>query len=338
VVLVAANPAPPTVPLPARAEGADLVLAGPPANRDQRRAWEELLTPRSVHAVRTDSVDHDLRPLAARIAGRSVGLVLGGGGARAFCHLGVVEELEAAGITIDRFAGTSMGSIVAALLASGLNAAATDAHIYEYFVRHNPIGDYTMPRSGLIRGQRTMSALRSAYGEKLVEELPKQFRCVSVDLVARRAIVHRRGLLSDVVGCSLRIPGVYAPKIYDGTLHVDGGVLNNLPVDTLADGEGPLIAVSIISRAEPDPGSGSPGARVPRVPGIVDTLMRTITIGSGMASAAAMARADVVIQPDTSSVGFLEFHQIDRAREAGRIAARAALPQILKLRTVKHGS
>jgi predicted acylesterase/phospholipase RssA len=163
--------------------------------------------------------------------------------------------------------------------------------------------------------------------------LPKQFRCVSVDLIARRAVVHRRGPLVDVVGCSLRLPGVYAPKIYDGTLHVDGGVLNNLPVDALAGSEGPVIAVSIISRASPN-GSGVQGARVPRVPGVVDTLMRTMTIGSGAAAAAAMARAHVVIQPDTSSVGLLEFHQIDRAREAGRIAARAALAQIRELQTL----
>lgn len=73
------------------------------------------------------------------------------------------------------------------------------------------------------------------------------------------------------------------------------------------------------------------------MPGIVDTLMRTMTIGSGMASAAAMAQADVVIQPDTSSIGFLEFHQIDRAREAGRMAAREALPQIMKLTTAAAG-
>lgn len=333
VVLVAGNPAPPAGPLSPRATGADLVLTGAPASRDQRRAWEELITPRSVHAARTDALGDDLRPLAARIAGRSIGLVLGGGGARAFCHLGVLEELEAAGITIDRFAGASMGAIIAALSATGMDAAATDAHIYEYFVRNNPIGDYTLPRAGLIRGQRTMAALRRAYGDRLVEELPKQFRCVSVDLIARQTVVHRRGLVADVVGCSLRLPGVYAPKIYDGTLHVDGGVLNNLPVDTLADQEGPVIAVSIISRAKPDAGAGARGVRAPRVPGIVDTLMRTITIGSGMASAAAMAQADVVIQPDTSSVGFLEFHQIDRARDAGRIAAREALPQLMKLRT-----
>ena len=93
------------------------------------------------------------------------------------------------------------------------------------------------------------------------EELPKEFRCVSVDLQARRAIVHRRGLLADVVGCSLRVPGLYAPIIYDGTLHVDGGVLDNLPVAALAREEGPLIAVSIGTNQEARPASATKPAR-----------------------------------------------------------------------------
>src|SRR5262249_44100048 len=157
------------------------------------RRWEELITPRSVHSVRAAHVADDLRPLAARIAGRSIGLVLGGGAARAFAHLGVLEELEAAGVTIDRYAGTSMGAIIAALAATGRDAAAVDANIYEYFIRSNPTGDYPLPAKGLIRGQRTSGALQSAFGGQLVEELPKEFRCVSVDLLARRTVVHRRG-------------------------------------------------------------------------------------------------------------------------------------------------
>ncbi len=168
VVLVAADPAPPVAPLPARAAGADLVLAGPPANREHRRVWEELITPRSVHAVRRRHATDDLRPLAARIAGRSVGLVLSGGVARAFAHLGVLDELEAAGVTVDRYAGTSMGAIIAALAATDMDAAAVDANIYEYFIRSNPTGDYTLPSKGLIRGRRTLAALHSVLGGRLV--------------------------------------------------------------------------------------------------------------------------------------------------------------------------
>jgi NTE family protein len=331
IVLVAADPAPPSEPLPARAAGADLVLAGPPADREHFRAWEELITPRSVHAVRSGQATADLRTLAARIAGRSVGLVLGGGAARAMAHIGVLEVLGAAGVTVDRFAGASMGALIAAFAATGADAAAVDAHAYEYFIRHNPLGDYTVPSKGIIRGQRTLAGLDRTFGGLLVEEMPKQFRCVSVDLLARRAVLHRRGPLTDVVACSLRLPGLYAPKIYNGTLHVDGAVLDNLPVAALAGQDGPVIAVSIRSGSQADPSATVEDARSPRVPNIVDTLMRTMMIGSGMASAAMLAQADVAIMPDSSDIGYLEWHQIDRAREAGRIAAREALPQILAL-------
>ena len=330
VVLVAASPAAPSQPLPKRAVGADLVLAGMPADREQRSAWEELLTPRSVHPVRSTHAAADLRPLAARIAGRSVGLVLSGGAARAFAHLGVLEELESAGVIVDRYAGTSMGAIIAGLAATGRDTAAVDATIYEYFIRSNPTGDYTLPSKGLIRGRRTLAALRGAFGGQLVEELPNEFRCVSVDLLDRRAVVHRQGPLAEVVGCSLRVPGLYAPVVYDGSLHVDGGVLDNLPVATLGRDDGPLIAVTVGGSA-PRPASPTTSTRAPRMPNVVDTLMRTMTIGSAMMSSAVLAQADLAIHADTSSIGFLEWHQIDRAREIGRIATREALPQIMEM-------
>jgi predicted acylesterase/phospholipase RssA len=308
-----------------------LVLAGPPARREHRRAWEELLTPRSVHAVRPGGPAEDLRPLAARIVGRSVGLVLGGGGARAFAHLGVLEELHAAGVAVDRIAGTSMGAIVGALAASGLDPTAVDAYVYEYFIRTNPMTDYTVPVKGLTRGQRIPALLRRAYDGRLVEELPKEFRCVSVDLLDRRIVVHRRGLLADAVGCSMRLPGVFPPYVYGGTLHVDGGVLDNLPVSALSGDEGPRIAVAVGFGGDAKPAAQAQSASPPRVPGIGETLMRTMMMGSGLAAATTLSQADAVIRPGTRGVGLLEFHQIDQAREAGRVATREALPQIMAL-------
>ncbi len=327
IVLVAGDPSPQAETLPARAAGADLVLAGPPASREDRRRWEELIAPRSVHVVRYRNLPQDVRPLAARLTGRSIGIVLGGGGARAFAHLGVLEELEAAGVPLDRFAGTSMGAIVAAGAASGMDAASVDAHIYEYFVRHNPIGDYTVPSKGLIRGKRGLALLREIFGGQLVEELPNEFRCLSVDLMKREAIVHRNGPVADVVSCSSRLPGLYPPQVYDGGLHIDGAVLDNLPVSALAGPEGPVIAVHIGAGGGGSAASGGPSGQ-PRVPGIGDTLMRTILMGSRTAADGALALADVVIRPDARAVGLLEFHQIDAAREAGRVATRAVLPEI----------
>lgn len=329
IVLVAGDPAPPPDPLPERAAGADLVLAGPTARRADRSAWEELMTPRSVHTVRRGGPPEELRPLAARIVGRSVGLVLGGGGARAFAHLGVLEELHAAGVVVDRIAGTSMGAIVGGLAASGLDPIGVDAYVYEYFIRTNPMTDFTVPVKGLTRGRRIPALLRQAYGGRVIEELPKEFRCVSVDLLARRAVVHRRGLLADAVGCSLRLPGIFPPYVYDGTLHVDGGVLDNLPVSALSGEEGPRIAVAVGFGGDANPASPTQSGGPPRVPGIAETLMRTMMMGSGLAAATTLSQADAVIRPSTRGVGLLEFHQIDQAREAGRIATRDALPQIV---------
>jgi NTE family protein len=331
IVLVTADPAPPSSPLPARAAGADLVLAGRTAGREHRRGWEALLTPRSVHTVRPGGSAAELRPLAARITGRSVGLILGGGGARAFSHLGVLEELHAAGVEVDRIAGTSMGAIIGALVASGLDPAGVDAYVYEYFIRTNPMTDYTVPVKGLTRGTRIPALLRRAYDGRLVEELPKEFRCVSVDLLSRRAVTHRRGLLADVVGCSMRLPGVFPPYVHDGALHVDGGVLDNLPVSALSGDEGPRIAVAVGFGGDAAPLSLGQNDRPPRVPGIAETLMRTMMMGSGLAATTTLSQADAVIRPSTRGVGLLEFHQIDQAREAGRAATREALPQILTL-------
>ena len=330
VVLVSGSAAPPAHGLPDRPLGADLVLAGPLSDRDQRRQWEAVLVPRSTHVVDA-AAPGSLRPLAARLAGRSLGLVLGGGGARSLAHLGVLDELEASGIVVDRYAGTSAGACVAALAATGADAAAVDAQMYETFLRGNPVGDYTVPVKGLIRGRRTLTALHRAVGDLLVEELPKEFRCVSVDLLKRRRVVHRSGRLADVLGCSLRLPGLYPPLPYAGTLHVDGGVLDNLPVSSLSRREGPIVAVSISFGGQGRP-PGAPAHTGPRrVPGLGDTVMRTMLMGSGDAAEAAYQQADLVLRPDCTGVGLLEWHQIDRMREAGREAARAALPALVAL-------
>jgi EmrB/QacA subfamily drug resistance transporter len=327
VVLVSGASAPPTEGLPARASGADLVLAGPPPSREQRRLWEAALLPRSTHVVPEGAGAATLRPLAARLAGRSVGLVIGGGGARAFASIGVLEALEAEGVVVDRFAGASIGACVAALSAAGLDAAAVDANIYENFVRRNPFNDYTLPTKGLVRGRRTTALMTTGMQGLLIEELPHEFRCVSVDLLGRSKVVHRSGPVAEAVLCSLRLPGLFPPYLSGGVLHVDGGVLDNLPVSALSQDEGPLIAVSVGFGGSGGPSTGT-RTGPPRVPALADTLMRTMMMSSGEASVRAFEAADLVLRPDTRGVGLLEFHQIDRAREAGRAAVAAALPQI----------
>lgn len=304
--------------------GAHLVWVDREPSRAEVVAAFDSFSPVSSHRVRTGALQAGLRPLAARLTGRSLGLVLAGGGARAFAHLGVLEVLQDAGVEIDRVAGTSAGAIVAGAWALGYDAAGVDACVYDEFVRRNPMRDYTMPVHGLIKGRRTRAALERQFGETLIEELPREFRCVSVDLLAKRAFVHRRGRLSEAVLASVRMPGVFPPLRMHDSLHVDGTVLDNLPVNALTDrDEGPIVAVDI--------GLGTSGRRrtgPPSMPSLAETLVRTTLLGGADFVKSARARADLVISPDVGDVGMFEWHEIDTARDAGRRAAEAALPDL----------
>jgi predicted acylesterase/phospholipase RssA len=218
-----------------------------------------------------------------------------------------------------------MGSLIAAGHASGWNAEALDALVYEEFVRRNAINDYVLPTKSLIRGRKTVAGLERLLGDRLIEELPREFRCLSTDLLRRERYVHESGRVSDAVAASTRLPGLYPPYVLDGRLLVDGGVLDNLPVSTLAEPrEGPVVAVNISFGGSG--GGGSTGT--PRIPALGDTLMRTMLISSAAATMAAIDLADVVLSPASDGVGLLEWHQIDTLRESGRRAAEAALPAI----------
>jgi predicted acylesterase/phospholipase RssA len=281
-----------------------------------------------------------LEATARRLAGRSLGIVLSGGGARAFAHLGVVEELRAAGLEFDRVAGVSLGSLVAAATAIGLEPDAAFEVFQRDFVATNPTGDFTVPVFSLLRGGRARGLLAQAIGERRIEDLPLRFFCVSCDLVAREPIVHRRGPMAEAVWASVAIPGVFPPVATpDGQLLVDGGVLDNLPVATMArTGEGPVIAVDVTGRMGPFARPRRPGLeRVGRplrraltggdaaVPRLGETMLRTLTVGSIDTVAAARLHADLVIAPEVEGIGLMEWRALGRVRELGRAAARQAL-------------
>jgi predicted acylesterase/phospholipase RssA/CRP-like cAMP-binding protein len=322
VVLVSSSAAPPDRELPRHA---DLVLPGAGRSRADLREWHVRVGPRSTTVLQpSDDLALGLRALAARLAQRSLGLALAGGGARAMAHLGVLDVLQDAGIDVDRVSGTSMGAIIASFHALGLPAASVDAAVFEEFVRRNPINDYALPTKSLIRGRKTVVGLERIFGDTLIEELPREFCCVSTDLLQRVSVVHRSGRVSDAVAASIRLPGLYPPYLLDGRLLVDGGVLENLPVAPLATPrEGPVVAVNISFG-----GARSGPSGPPRVPALGDTLMRTMLISSANATLDALKLADVVITPSAAGVGLLEWHQIDRVRMAGRQAAEVALPAI----------
>jgi predicted acylesterase/phospholipase RssA/CRP-like cAMP-binding protein len=320
VVVVAASDSEPPESLAKVGPGCYVLLVGPPASPAALVRWHDALQPRFVHQAVDRSLPGVVAGIAARLAGRSIGVALAGGGARAFSAIGVVEELENAGFTIDRIAGCSVGAVVAALFATGRDATAVDAACYDEFVRRNPFNDYRISSVSLVRGRKTEAAIARHLADTLFEELPRELTLVSTDLIHRELVVHRRGPVALAVRASLSLPGLYPPVRIGDSLHVDGGVLDNLPVGPLTDfEEGPVVAVNIAAA------SGGSSTGEPRMPSLGETLLRTMLMAGTSNLDEARRRAAVVVTPDTRGIGLLEFHQMDRARDAGRVAGRAAV-------------
>jgi len=297
------------------------------------QGWAALLDPIESHVVRANCLDADIERAARRLSGRSVGIVLSGGGARAFAHIGVLEELTAAGVMIDRVAGVSMGAYVGALFAMGLDGDEMDARCFEEWVQRRPLKDYTVPRHALIRGRRAEAMLQRTFGETTIEELACSFMCGCAELRSGRLVVARSGPLWEQVGFSICIPVLAPPQVRGRELFIDGSLVDNLPVETMADlGEGPIIAVDVKASFEPPSAtrqSTETRTRSEQAPSLGETLTRVLLLGSANTSDAARRHADIVIQPRAEGVSLLEFHQIDAARQAGRAAALETLEATL---------
>lgn len=318
-------------------QGCELLVLGPAVSATTLQE----LQPRQVQVVSLRAQRKAaMEAMARRIAGRSLGIVLSGGGARALAHLGVLEELRAQGLQFDRIAGVSLGSLVAAGTAAGFSAEALRESFERSFVKTNPSRDFVPPAYSLIRGSKTRKLIREAFGERRIEELPLRFFSVSCDLVAREPVLHRVGPVVDAVYPSLAIPGIFPPvATREGRLLVDGGVLDNLPVAAMArTGEGPVIAVDVTGRM----GHFTNGHRrhLPRlgrtarraltggaveIPLLGETIVRSVTVGSTDTVTAARLHADVVITPPVEGIALMDWKALPRVIEIGRRAAREAL-------------
>ena len=317
-------------PMP-RLRGCDLVFVGPDHPAEIADAWIDRLRPRARHRVWTtqQSVNvPDVQRAARRLAGRALGLVLGGGGARGYAHLGVLEVLEENGIPVDRVGGTSMGGIVASLYAYGLNAEQrrrAAAAIFAPRVRHR----YQIPpRSALARTEGAEEVMDRVFGDAMIETLPTDLFTVAADMVEAEMVVQRRGRVADAALSTARIPAILPPGRDDGRLLVDGGLIRNLPVGVMADmNEGPVVAIDVGGRFEPEVEDDG----LPELPGVGETLMRSVLLGSAAMNESVIARADLVIEPEVSGIKMLAFQEIDRAIEVGRRAAEENLDAIREL-------
>jgi NTE family protein len=278
--------------------------------------------------------DEDAARLARIIARRSIGLVLSGGGARAYAHIGVVRALREAGLPFDVVGGTSMGAIIAACVAMGWDNEEIEQRISKAFVESNPLGDYVLPVVGLVRGRRVEDRLLEHFGETLIEDLAMPFFAISTDLVAGAVNVHNRGLLRNALRASISLPGILPPVVAgDHQLLVDGAVLRNFPVDTLRElHRGPIIGVDVARRDGIDledfrapPGFfgwvAAHGWQAP--PPIASLLMRAATLAVDPWEG--RSGADLLIAPDMPDIDMRDWKRFDDAVTAGYEAAVAAL-------------
>jgi predicted acylesterase/phospholipase RssA/CRP-like cAMP-binding protein len=317
MLLVATADSPPPA---AASPDADLLVLGPSSGA-ALRGLLDAVQPRAHHRLAsTEPSDPGVGRLARRLVGRALGVVLSGGGARGFAHIGALAELEADGIEIDRYGGCSMGSFIAAMAAAGWSPRDIRDRCDEELVRRSPFNDYTLPRVALIRTRKAARMFDRLFGELTIEELAKPLFTVSADLLSSRLVVHRRGSVTEAVGASMSIPGLVPPVSRSGRLLVDGGVLNNLPIDAMADsGEGPIVAVDVVRRLEASMEDEPP------LPSIMETLSRATVLGSVERAERNRELALLVITPDAQDIPLRDFRALDRAVEAGRAAARAAL-------------
>jgi predicted acylesterase/phospholipase RssA len=207
--------------------------------------WLDLHSFLRHHHIRME-LPGDFDRLARFVNGTAVGLVLGGGGARGFAHIGVIRALEEAGIPIDRVGGTSMGAVMAGLHARGFRWKDIVRLNRWGWVRYKPHKLYTLPIISLLSSRKAERMLDMMFGDDQIEDLWLPFFCVSTNLTRAEVVVHRRGDMERLVGASMRLPGVVPPMVENGDLLVDGGVLNNLPIDVMRrQGRGPIIAVDV---------------------------------------------------------------------------------------------
>ncbi len=317
-------------------KGADLAALDVRPGSGEVSNWIAKLEPGAIYAIDADDRRTAVARMARRLGGRALGLVLSGGGARAFAHLGALEVLLDAGVQPDRVAGVSMGAFIGGLLACGHDSAAIDACCFEEWVRRNPINDYTLPRTSLIKGRKAEAMLERAFGELRVEELARSFYCASANLRGSRLVIERTGPMVEAIGASISLPLIAPPIVRDGRLLIDGSLLDNLPLEPMsATGEGPVLAVDIKGGEEHHGGADesvpapAPAARPrrSRPPSLPETMARVALLSSASTDESARRHADMTIRVRVSGVGLLEFHQIDEARRAGRLAAQAALEQ-----------
>ena len=261
--------------------------------------------------------------LARLLTGNGIGVVFGGGGARGFAHIGGLKALREFGIPIDKVGGTSMGAIIAGMAALewDYDTMLREASAFNYKL------DYTFPAVALTSGANITGGLRRGFGERRIEDSIVNFFCVSTNLGRSAQEVHTKGLMWKNIRASASIPGVFPPVVDGDRLLVDGGMVNNLPVDVMQafDDIGITLAldvsgpVSVNTKVDMDGYfSGwrvfahwlNPANKLKGLPRLASTLMHASLTRSAETTLQTKNLADYHFRYPVTEYGLLEFHKL----------------------------
>lgn len=247
-----------------------------------------------------------------------IGLALGGGAARGFAHVGVIQVLEEAGIRPDLVTGTSAGSLVAAFYASGKSGLQLQR--LAETMDEATFADWTLPlfSRGILRGEALARYVSNQVSGRLIEDMPMPLGIVATDLGNGQGVLFRRGDTATAVRASSAVPAVFQPVRIAGRDYVDGGLVSPVPVRYARQmGAELVIAVDISSAPE---GNGAADT--------LQVLLQTFTIMGRSINALELREADIVVRPALNGVASSDFSARRRAIEAGRSAMRQLLPQL----------
>ncbi len=254
-----------------------------------------------------------------------IGLALGGGAARGFAHIGVIQVLEEAGIKPDLVVGTSAGSLVAAIYASGKTGA--QLQIVAETMEEAALTDWILPfvSRGMLRGEALARYVSSQVGGKTIDSFAMPLGIVATDLHSGQGVLFMRGDTATAVRASSAVPAVFQPVKIGTREYVDGGLVSPVPVRYARQmGAEVVIAVDISATPESNPALGT-----------VDILLQTFAIMSRSINTFELREADVAVRPALAGVSSADFASKRRSIEAGRAAMLAALPQLRTAIAVK---
>jgi predicted acylesterase/phospholipase RssA/CRP-like cAMP-binding protein len=281
----------------------------------------------------------DFARLARTLAGLAVGVVLGGGAARALAHVGLLMALQEAGIPIDMIGGTSMGASIAAQHAMGWSPREIRDVNHRVWVEIRPHRRLTLPLFSVIGNRESERCGRMMYGETQLEDLWIPFYCVSSNLSTAERVVHRRGSLLWAATASASIPGAAMPVLSNGQLLVDGALLDNVPTDVMRElGCGTVMACEVSVEEDetftceriPSPwealhGRLSPRKARVRFPSLLEVAMRASMLHSIYRQKTSLLDADFVFRPPIDEFGLMDFSRLNETVAVGYQHAREKL-------------